>query len=95
MARAVGAGILWAAPGLMKLLSLAGTAAMFLVGGGILVHGWPQLQSLITRAAETLGAGMQTLLPLAADALVGILAGAIVLAGVRGVMLLRRAVARA
>ena len=37
-ARALGAAS-WRAPWLMKLLSIAGTAAMFLVGGGILVHG--------------------------------------------------------
>ena len=38
-ARGVGDAILRAAPWLMKGLSVAGTAAMFLVGGGILVHG--------------------------------------------------------
>ena len=36
---ATGRGILRAAPWLMKFLSVAGTAAMFLVGGGILTHG--------------------------------------------------------
>jgi predicted DNA repair protein MutK len=42
-AKAVGRGILFTAPYLMKGLSIAGTAAMFLVGGGILVHGIPPL----------------------------------------------------
>jgi len=37
--RMLGIGILRAAPILMKMLSVLGTAAMFLVGGGILVHG--------------------------------------------------------
>lgn len=37
--RALGRGILRAAPWLMKGLSIAGTAAMFLVGGGIVAHG--------------------------------------------------------
>src|SRR5262245_14510041 len=41
--RGLGKGILLAAPYLMRLLSIAGTAAMFLVGGGILVHGIPTL----------------------------------------------------
>jgi predicted DNA repair protein MutK len=41
--RAFGRGILTAAPWLMKFLSVAGTAAMFLVGGGILTHGIPML----------------------------------------------------
>jgi hypothetical protein len=39
--RALGAGLLRAAPWLMRFLSVAGTAAMFLVGGGILAHGIP------------------------------------------------------
>jgi len=39
--QALGRGLLRAAPVLMKVLSVAGTAAMFLVGGGILVHGLP------------------------------------------------------
>ncbi|HOB03477.1 MAG TPA: DUF808 domain-containing protein, partial [Casimicrobium huifangae] len=39
--RGLGAAILRAAPYLMRLLSVAGTAAMFLVGGGILTHGIP------------------------------------------------------
>ncbi|MDB5893357.1 MAG: hypothetical protein JWQ88_888, partial [Rhodoferax sp.] len=37
----LGRGILWVAPWMMKALSVAGTAAMFLVGGGILTHGVP------------------------------------------------------
>jgi predicted DNA repair protein MutK len=39
--RWLGAGILRLAPKLMSTLSIVGTAAMFLVGGGILVHGLP------------------------------------------------------
>ncbi len=39
--RGLGKGILWFAPFLMKCLSIAGTVAMFLVGGGILVHALP------------------------------------------------------
>ena len=41
--RALGAWILRAAPKLMSALSVVGTAAMFLVGGGILVHGLPMV----------------------------------------------------
>ncbi|ERI50663.1 hypothetical protein N878_25260, partial [Pseudomonas sp. EGD-AK9] len=40
-AQALGRGILRLAPWLMKSLSVLGTAAMFMVGGGILVHGLP------------------------------------------------------
>ena len=39
LARAIGKGLLLAAPKLMKALAVIGTAAMFMVGGGILVHG--------------------------------------------------------
>ena len=42
-AQAIGRGILWLAPWLMKFLSVAGTAAMFLVGGGIIAHGMAPL----------------------------------------------------
>ena len=85
--RALGHGILRAAPWLMKALSVAGTAAMFLVGGGILVHGLPWLHHGIealagTAAALPLGALLQALAPSVAHALVGVVAGALVLLAV-------------
>src|SRR5690606_11452666 len=46
-AKSLGKAILWAAPFLMKGLSIAGTAAMFLVGGGIVTHGVPALHHWI------------------------------------------------
>ena len=79
--RALGRFLLAAAPWLMKALSVLGTAAMFLVGGGILVHGLPALHHLIEGFAPHTGA-LSVLLPLLADALVGIAAGALVLLGV-------------
>jgi predicted DNA repair protein MutK len=39
LARHLGRGLLLFAPLLMKFLAIAGTAAMFMVGGGILAHG--------------------------------------------------------
>jgi hypothetical protein len=81
-ARGVGQGILRAAPWLMKALSVAGTAAMFLVGGGILVHGVPPLHHAVEQAVSGLGVVAQLLLPSLADALAGIVAGALVLGGV-------------
>lgn len=39
--RSIGRGIVRAAPWMMKTLSVIGTAAMFIVGGGILTHGIP------------------------------------------------------
>jgi hypothetical protein len=82
-ARSVGAGILRVAPWLMKGLSVAGTAAMFLVGGGILVHGAAPLQHAIDRLAHSVGDGLGVLASLLLDALVGIVAGALVLGAVK------------
>ena len=90
VAQACGHGILRAAPWLMKALSVAGTAAMFLVGGGILVHGVPALSHLIEQAVKQHGAVAQLLLSSAADAVVGMLAGALVLAAVQAVAPLAR-----
>jgi hypothetical protein len=69
----------------MKGLSIAGTAAMFLVGGGILSHGVPWLhhtiETLSVRASEAAGLGGLTkaLLPTLLDGVVGVVAGAMVL----------------
>jgi predicted DNA repair protein MutK len=73
-AQALGRGLVVAAPWLMKLLSVAGTAAMFLVGGGILVHGLPPLH----HALEVVPAGLGWL----AEGAVGLASGALVLAAV-------------
>ena len=88
-ARSLGRGILAAAPWLMKLLSIAGTAAMFLVGGGILVHGLPGLHHAVQGWAEGRGPLAAALLPTLADGLAGIVAGALVLAGVTLVQRIR------
>ncbi len=80
--RAVGTAILRAAPWLMKFLSVAGTAAMFLVGGGILVHGIVPLHHAITDAVAGWPALAKAVAPTLADGLLGIVAGAIVLAAV-------------
>ncbi|MFZ2294256.1 MAG: DUF808 domain-containing protein [Polaromonas sp.] len=83
--RRLGRGILRAAPWLMKGLSVAGTVAMFLVGGGILTHGIPPLhhaiEALALRAGAVNGIGMvlAAATPLTLDAFMGVLAGALVL----------------
>ena len=82
MQKALGSAILRAAPWLMKGLSAAGMAAMFLVGGGILVHGLPALQALVERMRGEGGGAADTLLALLADGGIGIVAGGIVLAAV-------------
>ena len=80
--RSLGRGVLVSAPYLMKALSVAGTAAMFLVGGGILTHGLPMVHHAIESLSQRLGAGVQPVLAMALDGVFGILAGATVLLGV-------------
>jgi predicted DNA repair protein MutK len=91
LAAATGRGILRMAPWLMKGLSIAGTAAMFLVGGGIIVHGI----GLLEHWAHELGSGFGFLAPVLFNAAVGILAGAVVLAAVTLIKQLRRSPAGA
>ena len=67
--RRLGEMILSFAPVMMKTLSVVGTAAMFLVGGGILVHGVPQLALLLHDVAD-----LAHELPVAADLFSGIAA---------------------
>jgi predicted DNA repair protein MutK len=92
--RSLGLAILWAAPWLMKGLSVAGTIAMFLVGGGILTHGLAPLHHLIEvitqRVANGAGAFFAALTPLLMDAVVGLAAGALVLLAVSALKRLRR-----
>ena len=82
VAQALGRGIVNAAPWLMKALSVAGTAAMFLVGGGILVHGVPVVAHAIEGAVQSLPGLAQALLPALANGLLGVVAGALVLGAV-------------
>jgi predicted DNA repair protein MutK len=87
----LGALILDAAPKLMAALSVLGTAAMFLVGGGILVHGLPFLEHAlhgIEHAVEGLP-GASLLAGLLFNAVVGIVAGALIVAVVEGAAKLR------
>ena len=77
--QALGRGILAFAPWLMKALSVLGTAAMFLVGGGILVHGIKPLHHAIDGFVQPLGGLATLLLPVLADGLIGVLAGGLVL----------------
>ncbi len=80
--QALGRGILATAPWLMKTLSVVGTAAMFMVGGGILMHGVPALHHFVDDAAAGAGsvAGVGPLLkfvtPAAIDGVAGAIAGA-------------------
>jgi uncharacterized protein len=85
--RPLGRSILGGAPYLMRTLSIVGTAAMFLVGGGILTHGIPGAHDMLKHYVVEPAAGVPVVggllagvtAPLA-DAAVGIAAGAIALA---------------
>jgi predicted DNA repair protein MutK len=87
--QAFGRFLLAAAPRLMQTLSVLGTAAMFLVGGGILVHGVEPLHHAIAQVAEGRAWGVGPVLENGANALIGIAAGAVVLAAVMAVQKLR------
>ena len=92
----LGRSLLWAAPWLMRALSVLGTAAMFLVGGGILRHGFEPLHHAVDTWAGALagwgnssGAVLASALPLLADVLLGLLVGAAALLLVQALQRLR------
>jgi uncharacterized protein len=98
---ALGTAIVRAAPWLMKALSVAGTIAMFLVGGGILSHGLPFAHHLLehivqaARGTPGIGAALAALLPALFDLMVGVIAGSLILAVVMLVQRLQKARQRA
>ena len=83
--RALGQGLLSFAPKLMKILTVVGTAAMFLVGGSILLHGIPDAHHLVETAVHsvegipTFGNVLGWIAPVFIDAVAGIVAGGIVM----------------
>ncbi|WP_116473790.1 DUF808 domain-containing protein [Zobellella maritima] len=90
MVRGLGLAMLSACPYLMKGLSVVGTAAMFLVGGGILLHGLPGAEALIHqwahhgRQVPLIGDALAWAAPTLLNGIGGILAGALVLLLVKG-----------
>lgn len=92
--RWLGRSILIIAPKLMKLLSIVGTAAMFLVGGGIFVHSVPFLhhlsQNTVSWINSLVGSWSETITPILFDGVAGIVSGALVLALVMGVNKVRK-----
>ncbi|MDO9208301.1 MAG: DUF808 domain-containing protein [Sulfuricurvum sp.] len=83
--RLIGNGLLAFAPRLMKLLTIVGTIAMFLVGGSILAHGISDMHHWVESAVKTVetlptvGKTLGWLAPLLMDAMVGIVTGGIVM----------------
>ena len=89
LAKAVGRGLLVVAPWLMKALSIVGTLAMFLVGGGIVVHGIAPLHHAIEHVAAQQGAFIAATLPTLANLVLGFIIGLIVVGLVKMVSRLR------
>lgn len=96
--RGFGRMLVSAAPKLMKFLSVVGTLAMFMVGGGILTHGWPWASAMLHHVEEAVG-GVAAIGPVLAavtpsliNAVAGLIAGGLVLAGVTAVSALLRMV---
>ncbi|WP_458722985.1 DUF808 domain-containing protein [Pseudomonas brenneri] len=79
LVRDIGNGLLRTAPYMMKSLSVIGTAAMFMVGGGILTHGVPAVHHWIESVSQSIG-GITWLMPTLLNAIAGVIAGAVVLA---------------
>jgi hypothetical protein len=85
LVRSVGNGIVSAAPYLMKTLSVVGTIAMFMVGGGILTHGLPPIHHLFEDWASyatvvpTFGQILQGVIPALLNVVFGLIAGGVVL----------------
>ena len=96
--RAFGRMLVSAAPKLMKFLSVVGTLAMFMVGGGILTHGWPWASTMLHHAEVTvagvagIGPVLAAVTPSLIHAVAGLIAGGLVLAGVTAVSALLRMV---
>ena len=90
--RALGGALLVGAPMLMKTLSVVGTAAMFMVGGGILVHGVPAVSHWVDGIAASaggvqgVGGVLKVIAPTLVSAVAGIIAGIVALVAVTGVM---------
>lgn len=89
LAQALGKSLLFIAPWLMKILSVVGTLAMFLVGGGIVVHGIAPLHHAIEHMAQGSNPFVAALLPVLANLVLGFIIGAIVLSAVKLIARLR------
>ncbi|EPC4053095.1 DUF808 domain-containing protein [Vibrio parahaemolyticus] len=78
----VGSALVAFAPKLMKLLTIVGTAAMFLVGGGIVVHNVPAIHHFVEPIIMNFsGHSVATaILPILLNGIIGFVAGLIVVA---------------
>ncbi|MCA1324382.1 DUF808 domain-containing protein [Herbaspirillum sp. alder98] len=87
----LGRAILAAAPAMMRSLSVIGTVAMFMVGGGILTHGLPfahhgiESATAVVAAVPLLGTVLAAITPAVLNALFGVVAGGVVVLAVEAV----------
>ncbi|KNC94781.1 DUF808 family protein [Trabulsiella odontotermitis] len=91
LAQGLGKSLLFIAPWLMKSLSIVGTLAMFLVGGGIILHGLAPLHHAIEHFTAEQASAVQWLLPTLFNLVLGFIVGAVVLTVVNVVSRLRPA----
>ena len=90
-----GGGLVNAAPYLMKGLTVVGTIAMFMVGGGILTHGLHVVSEQFAHIAALLGelavvgTTLSFITPSLLNTLFGVIAGALALALISGVQKIR------
>lgn len=78
--QALGRGLIAFAPKLMRVLSIVGTAAMFMVGGSLLVHGIAPIQGWIDSALTPLGGIGAAVLPVLVHVAVGFVIGGVIVA---------------
>ncbi len=86
--RRIGAVLLWFAPRLMKGLSVVGTVAMFLVGGGILLHAMPSVAQAIAQFSTQLGP-LEGAVPTLCGGVLGLCAGFLLVKVFDGITALR------
>lgn len=95
LAQNTGKLLLATAPRLMKFLSVVGTAAMFMVGGGIIAHAWAPLHhfsenaAAMTAGVPAIGGVLAAITPTLVDAIAGVIVGGLVLLAVTLVQRMR------
>jgi predicted DNA repair protein MutK len=80
--QALGRGLIASTPWLMRGLSIVGTAAMFLVGGSLLVHGMPPIEQWLHQHISPLGGIVAAVVPLLVHVAVGAVIGSVVVLAV-------------
>ena len=90
VSRAIGHTIIRITPWIMRFLAIAGTVAMFLVGGGIVLHNIPPIHHAVTHWIHQMTPKASTILMTLANGLCGIITGLIILAVVTGARVVKR-----